>query len=263
MVKTLILFVFFFWAFIPFLHAQTNTSKVKIVSEITMLCSCDDLSIGDTVTYEYSITNVGVETMQITYPYWDGENNVFNTEYNHHVQSRHESFPNQALQYSWKDQWENGMEINVYNPKDMMTINYLAVGDTFTVRVEDVVTPSKLREGNNTIVVWPENVKGLTVPDSLGYEVTVNSMLSVQQSSIDQIQLYPNPGAEYIYVLGINQLANQVESVFVMNMNGQVVQTFGEIYEQYDISGLAEGYYTLNFKLLDNSVFAKPLIVKK
>ena len=112
-------------------------------------------------------------------------------------------------------------------PKDMMTINYLAVGDTFTVRVEDVVTPSKLREGNNTIVVWPENVKGLTVPDSLGYEVTVNSMLSVQQSSIDQIQLYPNPGGEYIYVLGINQLANQVESVFVMNMNGQVVQTFG------------------------------------
>ena len=247
---------------VSMLKSQTNASKIKVGSELNMLCDCDQVELGDTMIYEYEITNVGVETMLITYPYWNGEDSIFNASFNHHVQSTSHVFPYKSINYNYVDSWKNGLSLRIYDPESEIDSNYIPAGKTFIVHVEDIVTLSKLKEGNNTIVVWPENINGLTIPDSLDYEVFVTPASSTNKT-LSNIKMFPNPAEDYLYLYGITTLENEINRISILNLKGQVLKNFNQIYEQYDISDISTGYYMVNFELYDKSIYTKPLFIKK
>lgn len=253
---------------VAFSLMNAQTSSVKIASDLKLLCDCGISQIGDTMKYEYKIVNVGDEDLEITYPFWNGSGWSWFPKFDHKIEVKNTTFPATPISYSFFNDVEATVSVTLYDEDEVMT-NFVAPGDTAVVYVEDVIVPSRHKEGNNTIVVWPENLNGITIPDSLEYQISITSNALLPGSNgngkidVSSTKIFPNPANGFIYVLGLNEIENEVSAVSVHNMDGQMVKQFNGIYEQYDVSNLPPGHYTLNFHLKNNGNFAKPLIIQK
>lgn len=248
------------------LQAQSN-SVVKIASELTLLFDPLTIEYGDTMKYKYTITNVGDQALEITYPFWTGSGWTWFPKFDHKIKAKNPDFPALPLSYSFVDDDEGTVGVSLYDPHNDNVLHNVYPGDSAVVNVRDVLLPLRHRDGNNTIVVWPENLVGATVPDSLEYNVHIGtdsfSPENSSEKSISDLKIFPNPTNGFVYVLGISEIENEVSSVSIHNMNGQLVKQFNGIYEQYDVSNFPPGHYTVNFHLKNNGNFAKPLIIQK
>lgn len=255
---------------IAFLFSNAQSGSVRIVSDLTFLSDTSHLQLGDTMKYEYQIVNDGDGFVEITYPFWNGSGYTWFPKFDHKISVENNDFPSTPLIYSFVDDHHGTVSVTLYDSDNSMMISMVDPNDTAYVYVEDVLIPSRHSQGNNTIVVWPDNLAGVTIPDSLEYQVTIKAEDALLPSTnishskgINNIEIFPNPGNNFVYILGLNELGNEVSGVSIHNLNGQLVKEFNGIYEQYDVSDLPAGHYTVNFNLNGKGSFAKPLIIRK
>lgn len=251
------------------LGVKAQESVIGIASDITILCECDSVEVGDTVMYKYSIENTGDGAMTVAYPFWNGNGYSFFPTYDHKIEVTNENFPSNPVSYSFLNDDETGVSMTIHDPETKVQLDYVYPGDTAVVYIEDIVMPARHKEGNNTIVVWPENINGVTMDDSLDFKIKVvsdsngpDASSSVEPWLINS-KIYPNPTSGFLYIQGVSKNVSDIQRIFVRDLKGKVVKVFGGVYEQYDVSDIASGHYTLSFELVDKSVYAKPLIIKK
>lgn len=250
-------------------QVSAQQSVIEIASDITMLCNCDQVTDGDTMKYKYSITNTGNAALTVPFWYNNGNGVTFVGTFDHVVEVTHEDFPTQPVNYSWINDDEVGVSMSINDPQTKTELQYVMPGDTATVYVEDIVfMATRHKEGNNTIVVWPENYDGITIPDSLSYIVeVVNSSGNASTNGIDnpwvaKTGIYPNPANDRILINIPNELKNILSEITIQNAHGQVVKIFNATYYELNVGDLAAGHYTVGFGLNDNSRFAKPLVIR-
>ncbi len=78
------------------------------------------------------------------------------------------------------------------------------------------------------------------------------STLSTKKEDLTGVSLYPNPANENVTIKGVDNL----ESVQVMNVNGQRIMSFNSNIETINVSNLANGIY---FVKLETDVAAKTI----
>lgn len=248
------------------LNAQQ--SVIDITSELTMLCDCDTVSVGDTVKYQYTITNTGDAAMAVAKPYWNGGGWTFVPTYDNKIQVTNENTPLSPIEYSFVDDDIVKVSMKIIDPVDQEELDYVEPNKSAIVQIEDVVVPSRHKEGNNTIVVWPDNIYGTTILDTLEYEMKVLGTTSspdlnskVEPWLVNSV-IYPNPSSNVINIQGISENKTQIRSISIRDLNGKIVKQFDCISEQYNISEISSGHYTISFELEGNAFYAKPLLVK-
>lgn len=250
-------------------QVSAQQSTIEVASDITMLCNCDQVTDGDTMKYKYSITNTGNAAMTVPYVYNNGNGWTLVGTYDHHVEVTHQDPLNDVVTYSWINDDEVKLSMSIHDPETKQEISHVLPGDTAVVYVEDVVVMSTRHlEGNNTIVVWPENHDGITIPDSMDYVIEViNTSAQGSSNGIDnpwvsKTDIYPNPANGIVLVSIPEELKNILQEITIQNAHGQVVKTFSGNYFELDVEDLASGHYTLGFVLTNQSKFAKPLIIR-
>ena len=85
----------------------------------------------------------------------------------------------------------------------------------------------------------------------------LNTPTGIGEKSTDNVQVYPNPTNDYIYVKGCN-----VKEIRIFNMMGTVVKEESNVVNGIDVKGLATGVYTVQIKT-DNGVIINKKIVKQ
>lgn len=85
-------------------------------------------------------------------------------------------------------------------------------------------------------------------------------LLSVENWEISDIEIYPNPSSEFVY---LNNLEG-IESIQIHNYNGQNIRILSadSTEMKIDISDLASGMYLLQFKNKSNQIVNKKIIKK-
>lgn len=252
------------------LQVSAQQSVIEVASDITMLCNCDQVTDGDTMKYKYSIVNSGNAAMTVPYWYHNGNGYTFVGTFDHLVEVTHDDFPSQPVYYSWINDDEVGVSMSIHDPATKQEIEYVMPGDTATVYVEDIVfMATRHKEGNNTIVVWPENYDGMTIPDSLRYTIEVvnssgnASANNVNNPWVSKTGIYPNPANDRILINIPEELKNILSEITIQNAHGQVVKSFNGTYFELNVGDLATGHYTIGFNLNDQSRFSKPIVIEK
>lgn len=256
-------------AFFGGTQVYAQQSVIEIASEITMLCDCDQVEDGDTMKYKYSIVNSGDGAMTVPYVFWNGNGYTLVGTFDHNIKVTNEFEPLTPIEYSWINDEEAGVAMSINDPATKEKIEHILPGDTAVVYVEDVVMMStRHKEGNNTIVVWPENHGGLTIPDSLKYQIEVindsnNAAANgVETTWIQETKIFPNPAKTQIIIQIPGELRENIQEITIHNAHGQEVKKYDGSYLEFNIEDLATGHYTVNFVLENQSKFAKPLIVR-
>lgn len=251
-------------------QASAQQSIIEVVSDITMLCSCEQVQNGDKVKYQYLIHNKGDEAMLVSYFYYNGSEYILVGSFDTYSEVTNESFPANPISYSWINDDKYGVSMTIHNPITKQKIDYVYPGDTAIVYVEDeVMMSSRHREGNNTIVVWPENHDGITIRDSLQYQIEVinisdqASTNGIYDSWLSKTKIYPNPATDRVVISIPEELKKLLTKISIKNAYGQVVKDFNGTYLELNIDELANGHYTIGFRLDNQTSFTKPLIIKK
>jgi len=96
--------------------------------------------------------------------------------------------------------------------------------------------------------------------------ITLTDVVAINETSLENsINVYPNP-SNGVFVLSCdNSLQHSVLEISILNQLGQIVyanKIDGPALEQFDISMLAAGTYTLNLTTVDNTI-SKQLIILK
>jgi hypothetical protein len=109
----------------------------------------------------------------------------------------------------------------------------------------------------------------LTVKDNLGNTstdtVTVNVVNDLRLSGIDQVQIYPNPAHDQVYLRVLSESTGKL-SVNVYNSLGAMVQSReidkgqGYFADYLDISRLAAGTYIIQVQIGNSKGVATKLI---
>lgn len=256
-------------AFFGSTQVFAQQSVIEIASEITMLCDCDEVEDGDTMKYKYSIVNSGDAAMTVPYVYWNGNGYTLVGTFDHYIEVTGEFAPLAPITYSWINDDEAGVKMSIHDPETKQEITHVLPNDTAVVYVEDVVMmATRHKEGNNTIVVWPENHDGITVPDSLKYEIEVindsdnASANGVDEAWVQGTNIFPNPAKTNIIIQIPAELRNNIQEITIQNAQGQQVKYYDGSYLEFNIEDLSTGHYTVNFVLDNQSKFAKPLVVR-
>lgn len=267
--KRVILGLFSF-AIISSVQVSAQQSVIEIASDVTMLCNCTQVEDGDTVRYKYLVTNTGNSAMLVPYYYNNGNGYTLVGTFDSKTRVTNQSFPANPVSYSWINDDEMGVQMSILDPDSKQPLSYIYPGDTATVYIQDrVIMASRHKEGNNTIVVWPENYDGLTVKDSLTYKIEVlntsgqGAANGTNNPWLSNTKIYPNPANSKILISVPQELKTQLTSITISNAFGQVVKTFDASYFELQIEDLDNGHYTVGFTLNNSTSFVKPLIVKK
>lgn len=243
-------------------------SGIKLVSDINLMFEDSVFSEGDTMKYSYEITNIGNVAMNTPYYYWaNGQYNIYGS-FDNHILVTNEFFPENPVAYSYLIDDHLSVRMKIRDMKTKQPLDYVLPQDTVEVLIEDVVhLSSRHKEGSNTIVVWPENLEGYTIPDSMTYNIkVVNQEASASvgkrdDSWLTEIKMYPNPVTDYLMIDNLEN-ADEVQTVNIADINSKIVKVFNANYRQLDVSELSAGLYTVNFVLYDGDVFTKPIVVK-
>ncbi len=247
----------------------SQQSIIKIASEINMLCTCDQVTVGDTMKYQYAITNIGDGAMQTPYVYWNGGGYTVFASFDNKIKVTNEAFPSNPKYYSWLNDDESTVAMRITDPQTFEPVDYIMPGDTAIVEIKDVVMLSRHSEGSNTIVVWPENTYGTTIKDSLKYNIEVvndNGQPDLNSSFepwLINSKIYPNPASDIIYIQGLDGEEDEIKRLFIQDLNGRKIKEFSMTNNQFYIGDIAAGHYVLSFELSDKSTFTKPLLINK
>jgi hypothetical protein len=252
------------------IQVSAQQSVIEIASDITMLCDCDQVEDGDTVIYKYSVYNSGDAAMLVPYYFNNGNGFTLVGTFDTKMKVTNQSFPGTPVTYSWINDDEMGVLMSINDPATKQKISYIYPGDTAVVYIEDkVLMSSRHREGNNTIVVWPENYDGITKRDSLTYDIEVintsgqGAANGTNNPWLNETKIYPNPASSKVVISIPEELKNQLTGLTINNVFGQTIKKYDASYLELQIDDLTSGHYTVGF-IIDNSTsFVKPLVVKK
>src|SRR5690606_19119243 len=100
--------------------------------------------------------------------------------------------------------------------------------------------------------------------DSASTTVTVNSY-GVNNVSLDgQINLFPNPAADYVMVQ--NTASQPMKAIRILSVNGALISEVaaaGSSEQRLSVSHLAAGTYLVRIELADGSIAIKRMQVKR
>lgn len=240
-------------------------SVIKITSDIELFFDNDNVRDSDTMRYEYDIVNQGNEALIAPYKYWNGAGYTTVGTFDHKVWVTSTAFPGLPSNYSFLFDEKDAISLQIIDKDTRQPLTSLMASDTATVYIEDIVyMADRHREGNNTIVVWPDNHTGLTIPDSLTYTIDVvaaDAVLSNNEALGSKVKLYPVPTNNTLHIAGLDFFDNSLQELLVYNMNGQIVKALNVGYSAQDVADLAVGHYRLAFVLNSGDVFSKPFVI--
>lgn len=246
-------------------------SELKLVSDsLDFDENCCVYSDTDAIKYSYLVTNVGEVALNTPYLYWDGTQYVIYGSMDHQIRVESSLTSGQSpIAYSYLYDEYLGVSMQVVEPETEAPMQYILPGDTAKIIVEDVIMPSvRHGEGSNTIVVWPENNEGVTIPDSITFNILIvasesSSAVSVEDKNplLSQLNIYPNPTLGILNIDNVNYVQN-LKQIVVMDITSKVVKVFNNGFSALNVSDLTGGMYTLNFKLDNGDIYSRPFVVK-
>jgi hypothetical protein len=132
----------------------------------------------------------------------------------------------------------------------------LLAGDTSGVTITHGISPSKFVDGNNTVVIWPI-ATGYSTTDSIFRDIYVITFQDTDELSINQLNIYPNPVSDYLYI----RSEMEVENVRILDLNGKEV--FQSTYTTFALPEIINGIYILEVKTKTGKYLRKKLEVSK
>jgi len=105
------------------------------------------------------------------------------------------------------------------------------------------------------------NVMTVSVVDFDGCESAVQfTIIGLSEEDMERIKIYPNPASTEIYIdlTGIN---NQIESLRIVSIHGQVLKHYRKNDRKIDISALGEGVYILQIELVGGDQINRRVLI--
>ncbi len=98
------------------------------------------------------------------------------------------------------------------------------------------------------------------IPNGTIYKFSKSTVgVSELQSNIIDIQMYPNPSNNYL-TISTNNLKHQLNTVSILNINGQMLKKVRYNKNAIDISDLSMGIYIVEIRTTEGMVMAKKLV---
>jgi hypothetical protein len=116
-------------------------------------------------------------------------------------------------------------------------------------------TTSSAPEGDALIKI-PFNAGGQVtfelIENTVRSEVTVDLVTAVEESGVSQIEIYPNPAVDLLFIRGLTSPA--VSSIY--NIHGQLMQTtlLETYWGELDLTGLPAGLYMVRIETCEQQV---------
>ena len=160
------------------------------------------------------------------------------------------------------------------------TITYGTSG-AYSIEIKKVIDNSLLFEyANNDIINWRAGAdfvrpkwgiyRSLNASQDLRDEEVLFANFSIEelnplsvddnQISLNTIEIFPNPSTDIVTIIQTKQ--NRYNSFIIYNILGQQITNQTLTKNEFDISFLAKGIYTIVFKNKENKVVVKKLIKK-
>ena len=160
------------------------------------------------------------------------------------------------------------------------TITYGTSG-AYSIEIKKVIDNSLLFEyANNDIINWRAGAdfvrpkwgiyRSLNASQDLRDEEVLFANFSIEelnplsvddnQISLNTIEIFPNPSTDIVTIIQTKQ--NRYNSFIIYNILGQQITAQTLTKNEFDISFLAKGIYTIVFKNKENKVVVKKLIKK-
>ena len=160
------------------------------------------------------------------------------------------------------------------------TITYGTSG-AYSIEIKKVIDNSLLFEyANNDIINWRAGAdfvrpkwgiyRSLNASQDLRDEEVLFANFSIEelnplsvddnQISLNTIEIFPNPSTDIVTIIQTKQ--NRYNSFIIYNILGQQITAQTLTKNEFDISFLAKGIYTIVFKNKENKVVLKKLIKK-
>lgn len=135
--------------------------------------------------------------------------------------------------------WNNNVEDKVLISSDTSQLSKLAEQN---IQSSMVITPEVFKNGNNTVVIWPEKINGLgKTIDSLKFNISIIGFLESRQNDklISRLQVIEQS-------LTLSNSTNKEQLITINNINGQTIKEFhmqpNETYNTF----LPKGFFFLN-----------------
>ncbi len=100
-------------------------------------------------------------------------------------------------------------------------------------------------------------------PSGSAYDIgayETDSALSIENVSLISLKIFPNPTTDY-FSLAYNKTQVQIKTIYLLNLNGQIVKSFRN-HQQLNVSSIAAGIYFIKIQLENNSFFQKKVIIQ-
>jgi glucose/arabinose dehydrogenase len=132
-----------------------------------------------------------------------------------------------------------------------------------TLDASNVITWTTPFSGNNFSTFGEDFQKELyvaAVNNGKIFKITT-ATLGTQDTTLNQIRIYPNPASERVFVEGIRDSNYKIE---LISTEGKVVMTNVKLDSEngFDITGIIPGVYYLNIKSGDLKEYSQKLIIK-
>ena len=256
-----VIYVFFMVFYGQILFAQ---SHLELISDTITCTNCHAVVQEGTYSYRYKVANHGDQGILLFFQD-DGTGNwVIYGGFNHHVMVIDHDFPENPINYDYLNDDQNVVECKLY--ASYQETNQILIDDTVEVRITDIALTSRYAQGNNTIVVWPENLSlgGSTEMDSISFEMSVTIPEYTPNITLaDQVSVYPNPAFNQIYFHMPSEIIGKMALVEIIDASGRIVKTIDNFYTEIALDGLESGAYSIRFSTKNNAYFTKSLIISK
>ncbi len=105
------------------------------------------------------------------------------------------------------------------------------------------------------------NVMTVTVVDFDGCESAVQfTIIGLSEEDMERIKIYPNPASTEIHI-DLTGSNNQIESLRIISIHGQVLKHYRKNDQIIDISTLREGVYILQIELVGGEEISKRVVI--
>jgi hypothetical protein len=115
--------------------------------------------------------------------------------------------------------WHYNVEDQVLIGLDTLDFNQQI---TLDIEASMVITPAVFKNGNNTVVIWPEKINGLgKTIDSLKFNISIIGFLGSSQNDIliSELQVIEQS-------LTLSNNTNKEQLIIINNLSGQTIQKF-------------------------------------
>lgn len=185
---------------------------------------------------------------------WNGSQwiNYGNTEY------IYDAYLNivQGINYNWNgSQWVNDRKYNfTYN--NSYAFSDLLLPEIYGNTLINIFFNHMLTNGKSYI--WDTTLNDWTVTDNSDFSYSEHEILSVPESNVGQIKIYPNPVSN---VLTIKSEIDIIDKVEIYSVFGKKIKTINSYFENINTEDLSNGIYLLRINSEKGTTIKK--LIKK